>query len=426
MSNTILPSLLSSCFLKKSCFAFLIGSFFCANPIHAQPIEKIYLNPKNPTVQKQSSYIDSLVFLSMETKEGINFNEFANVRLTNDYFLVTDNAAGYLYLYSKTGAFVKQINYKSVISNIPPSYHAKSNEIVFFGNNSNYTLTSKDKVKIQLDWSNPRNLKYFKKYVINLSDTAFVIKEAKPTNYDLIGAYSFYANQYIQPKINTSPLYKDSIGYELSVYEHEKLIRQYFPYNRVNEPKFLFSDESLSVVGSDKPNIYYLMRPYSDTIYQSVNGGITPVYQLVMPLENSLPANFFTEKAPSKAVKENFKRNNGWLFHQVVDFYETAKLIYITIRFFSHYEVMVYDKQTRTAYNATKIKADPSQYNLTLLSQYNMVRSGQRFYKLIKVDLIASFLKLHPEISIPEALAATLQGNTDKNKLLIVSFKLKD
>jgi len=313
-----------------------------------------------------------------------------------------------------------------VISNIPPSYNARTNEIVFFGNNSNYTLTSKDKVKIQLDWSNPRNLKYFRKYVINLSDTAFLIKEAKPTNYDLIFAYPFYGNQYIQTKITTSPLYKDSTGYELSVYEREKLIGQFFPYNRVNEPKFLFSDESLSVVGSDKTNTYYLMRPYCDTIYQSINGGINPVYQLVMPLENSLPANFFTEKAPSKAEKENFKRNNGWLFHQVVDFYETPKLIYLTIRFFSHYEVMVYDKQTRTAYNATKIKADPSQYNLTLLSQYNMVRSGERFYKLFKADLIAGFVKQHPEISIPDALAATLQGNTDKNKLLIVSFKLKD
>jgi len=54
--------------------------------LQAQSVEKIYLNPKNPAVQKQSSYIDSLVFLPMESKEGINLNEFANVRLTNNYF----------------------------------------------------------------------------------------------------------------------------------------------------------------------------------------------------------------------------------------------------------------------------------------------------------------------------------------------------
>lgn len=403
-----------------------MGSFFWINLLQAQPIEKIYLNPKNPTIQKQSTYVDSIQFLPLASVEGIVFNEYANVRSTEKYFLITDNAAGYLYIYTKTGTFLKQINYKSEVKNLYPSYNSKTNEIVFFGNNSNYTLTSKDRVKIQLDWSNEHNLKYFKKYVISLHDTTFAIKKAKPTKYDLIGAYPFYADQYVQTKINTSPLYKDSIGFELSVYEKEQLVKNYFPYNRINEPKFLFSEESTGIALTEQPDHSYLLRPYCDTIYQSVKGVLTPLYQLVMPLENSLPLNFFTDRPDSKSDRENFKRNNGWLFHQIRDFYETPKLIYLTISFFSHYEVFVYDKQTHTAYNANKIKGDAKQYNLSLLTPYNIVRSGQRFYKLLKADLIESFLKQHPEVEVPKELAADANKLSDKNGLLVVAFKLKD
>ena len=403
-----------------------MGCCFLSNQIQAQTIEKIYLNPKNPTIQKQSSYVDSIQFLPLASVEGIVFNEYANVRLTEKYFLITDFAAGYLYIYSKAGVFLKQINYKSEIKNLYPSYNTKTNEIVFYGNNSNYTLTAKDRVKIQLDWSNEHNLKYFKKYVISLNDTTFAIKKAKPTKYDLIGAYHFYADKFVQTKINTSSLYKDSIGYELSVYEHEQLVKNYFPYNRVNEPKFLFSEESAGIALTEKPDLSYLLRPYCDTIYQSVKGVITPVYQLVMPLENSLSPNFFIEWPESKADRENFKRNNGWLFHQIRDFYETPKLIYLTISFFSHYEVFVYDKQTHTAYNANKIKGDAKQYNLSLLTPYNIVRSGQRFYKLLKADMIGTFLKQHSEVEVPKELAADANKLSDKNGLLVVAFKLKD
>ncbi len=403
-----------------------MGCFFFVNNIQAQPIEKIYINPKNPTIQKQTGFVDSIKFTPFESVTGISFNEFANVRLTEKYFLVTDYTAGFLYIYTKTGAFVKKINFKSQTNNLYPGYNAKTNEIVFFGNNNNYTLTSRDKVKIQLDWSNQHNLKYFKKYVIDLNDTSFAIKKAKPNQYDLIGASSLYADQYIQTKITTSPLYKDSTGYEFSIYENEKLVKNYFPYNRVNEPKFLFSEEEVSTTSSDGPNIAYLTRPYCDTVYKLVKGSVSPVYQLVMPVENSLPAIFFSDASVTKTERENFKRNNGWAFHQVHDFYENSRLIYTTISFFSHYEVFVYDKQTHTAYNATKIKGDPKQYNLSLLAGYNVIRSGNKFYKLLKADPLISFFKQNPDIAVPKELSALLQGNSDKNMPVVVEFTLKD
>lgn len=404
---------------------FLMCCFF-VNNIRAQQVEKIYINPKNPTIQKQTSFVDSIRFTPFESVAGISFNEYAIVRLTEKYILISDYSAGILYIYTRAGAFLKKINYKTKVSNLNPGYNTKTNEVVFFGNNSNYTLTSKDRVKIQLDWSNEHNLKYFKKYVIDLNDTTFAIKKTKPNKYDLIDANSFYADQYIQTQITTSPLYKDSIGYEVGIYEHEQLLKTYFPYNRVNEPKFLFSEESVTISSSDTPYISYLSRPYCDTVYKLVKGIISPIYQLVMPVENSLPTTFFTNASATKTEKENFKRDNGWAFQQVGDFYETPRLIYLTIIFFSHYEVIVYDKQTHTAYNATKIKEDPKQYNLSLLTPYNISRIGHKFYKLLKADLIISFFKQNPEVAVPKELSAFLNGNANKNMTVVVEFTLKD
>ncbi len=419
---------LSLSFLRKRSYlpVFLIGCCFFVNAIQAQHVEKIYINPKNPTIQKQQSFVDSIKFTPLEAAAGIGFNEYANVQLTEKYFLVTDYATGFLYIYTKTGSFIKTINFKSLTNNLYPAYIAKTNEIIFFGNNNNYTLTSKDRVKIQLDWSNERNLKYFKKYVINLNDTAFVIKKAKPDKYNLMGAYPFYADQYIQTKITTSPLYKDSTGYEVNIYENDKLVKSYFPYNRVNEPKFLFSEEYVSISSSDTPYISYLVRPYCDTVYKLVKGSLSPVYHLVMPVENSLPTKFFTDASVTKTERENFKRNNGWAFRQVRDFYETTRLIYLTISFFSHYEVFVYDKKTQTVYNATKIKGDPTQYNLSLLTPYNVMRSGHKFYKLLKADILVSFFRQNPGIAVPKELSAFLQGTPDKNMPVVVEFTLKD
>ena len=428
MDNLSIYTFLSLSTYKKCSYlaVYLIGCFFIVNNTSAQQVEKIYINPKSPAIQKQTSFVDSLKFTPFESVAGISFDDYAIIGLTEKYILIVDYSAKILYIYTRAGIFLKKINYKSKISDLYPDYSAKTNEIVFFGNNSNYTLTSKDRVKIQLDWSNKHNLKYFKKYVINLNDTAFAIKKSKPDKYDLINAYPFFANKYIQTDINTSPLYKDSTGYEVSIYENEQLANNYFPYNRVNEPKFLFTRESVSISSSDTPYISYLSRPFCDTIYKIKNDVLSPVYNLVFPVENSLPNTFFTNTLTSKTEKENFESNNGWAFHQVRDFFENSRLIYITISFFSHYVVFIYDKQTQTTYNATKIKADPKQYNLSLLTPNKIIRRGHKFYKILKVDLSISFFTQNPEVAVPKELSALINGKTDKNSSVLVEFTLKD
>ena len=113
-------------------------------------------------------------------------------------------------------------------------------------------------------------------------------------------------------------------------------------------------------------------------------------------------------------------------FTRSLIFVKPSRLIYITMRFFSHFEFFIYDKQTRTAYNATKIKGDAKQYNLSLLASYNAARSGHTFYKLLKADALVSFFKQNPGVTVPKELSSFLQGTPDKNRMVMVQYMLKD
>jgi hypothetical protein len=404
--------------------ALLSYCILCWNYSQAQSIRKIFINPKNPVVQKQSNFVDSIRFIPFEQIESVNLANGA-VRPTKKYYLVTDYGSRILYIFSKTGALVKKISFKELGGNLYPVYQMHTDQLIFFGDNSKYSLTPKDRIKILLDWSNERNLKYFRKFVIDLEDTTFAIVKSRADKFDLMGAEPLLTGHYIQTRISTSPLYPDSIGNELNLYAHNQLLKTYFPYNRINEPRYLFNEERITHSLSDTPSVSYLARPYCDTIYKLAGDSLYAAYQLVLPLENSLPATFFSKPFKDKTERENFTRNNGWVFYQAHNFYETRRYIYTGIRFFMRHDAYIYDKQTNATYSVSKIKPDPQQYNLSLFLPF-IQRSGNKFYKLVDGTELVFFFKQNPDVVIPQELSVFLQSGPAKNTPVLVEYTLKD
>jgi hypothetical protein len=143
-------------------------------------LQKIYLHPKAAGNEKQSIFVYSIRFIPLEVKEGIELTTYNGIEVTKNYFLIKNYADKKILLYSKNGNFKKEVSYKKLGDAFYPVHDEDNNRIVFFGVNKNYTLTSKDRLKIALGWNNPRNKKYFKKYVIDLDDTSFSIKKIFP------------------------------------------------------------------------------------------------------------------------------------------------------------------------------------------------------------------------------------------------------
>ena len=279
---------------------------------------------------------------------------------------------------------------------------------------------------MKLDWNNPRNRKYFRKYAIDLNDSTYTIKRVTPQQNDILHARHFYDDVYGMTEITTSELYKDSLDYELKIYKGNQLVKSFFPYNRINEPKFLYSDENIGWTETDTSYIHFITRPFCDTVYRMVRDSLSPAYQLVLPLENSLPASYFTKPFKNKTERDNYRRNNGWLLHQIYSFYETPRFIYFYVSFFTNYEIYIYQKQSKTTYNLKKIKTDSTQYNLQLLGDYGVSRDHDRFYKTIKAGDLVSFFEKHKDVPVPKELESFIKKNPPATTPVIIEFKLKN
>jgi hypothetical protein len=390
---------------------------------HSQ-LQKIYLHPKANGSEKQSKFVDSLRFIPLDIIPGVELTAYAGIDKTKNYFLVKNYTAKTIIIYSKDGRFIKKINYKKLGEGLSLRYDEQAERLVFFGNNKNYTLTSRDELKIMLDWNNPKNLKYFRKYSIDLDDTTFSIHKETPGQHDIIHAYRFYDDYYWQGEITTSELYKDSLDYELKLYQKDKLVKGYFPYNAIHETRFLYTEENIGVNSTDTPYIHFITRPYCDTVYKMIYDSIFPAFQLVLPLENSLPPSFFTKPFRSKTDRENYRRNNGSMFRQVYNFYETPAFIYFSVGFLSNYESYIYQKQSKITYKAKNIRPDSSQYNLQLLGDYGFSRKGNRIYKTIKAGDLVTFFSQNKNTSVPKELENFLRSNPPATTPVIIEFKL--
>jgi hypothetical protein len=68
---------------------FLIAGMLISSGAHSQ-IQKIYLSPKAAGSDKQSNFVDSLRFIPLEVKEGIELKQYNYVEVTSNYLMIRD------------------------------------------------------------------------------------------------------------------------------------------------------------------------------------------------------------------------------------------------------------------------------------------------------------------------------------------------
>jgi len=389
-------------------------------------LRKIYLNPKSVARESQTKFIDSIRFIPLEIKGGIEKSNSHNITITDKYILLTDYYTKTLFIFSKDGKLVKSLNYGKLGDSFYPNYKEGTKEIVFFGSNKNYSLTPKDLVKIKLDWSNPRNKKYFKKYFLDLNDSSLTIKKDIPNEKDIVRLQPLSKDYYVQGEISVSSLYKDSLDYEMKLYKGNKLIKNFFPYNRINEPRYLYAREMIAISKSDTPNIFNITRPFCDTIYKLFRDSLFATYKVVFPLENSLPISFYTTAFKNKTEQENFHRNNGWLMQQLYILNESPRFIYFQVSYLSNYDSYLYDKQTDLTYKTKNIKPDSSQYNMQLFDTFGTTKAEEKFYKSQKAGDLLNFFSQNKNIAVPKELEAFLESKPPATMPVIVEFKLRN
>lgn len=403
----------------------LLGIFTSTHPLLGQ-VQKLFLNPKVAGGENQSKFVDSIRFIPLEAAPGARFEIYSNIEITENNMFVTDFPNKQILFYSFDGRFIKKVSYKKLGGWLYPNYQKETNQLVFWGLNKNYQLTPTDKIKIELDANNPKNLKYYKKYIIDLGDSNFAIQKAPPTNYEIMGAYRYYDDFYFISKTTASTLYKDSVAFELNIYKDHKLVKSFFPYNRIKEPRFLYYEGSVAMNVTDTPYVRYVTRPFCDTIYKLVRDSMTPVYKLVFPLENALPTSFYTTPFKNKTERQNFDRNNGWLLRQIFNFIETPRFLFFFVSYLSNYESYVYDKGSSVFYKGSKIKGDSTQFNLQLFAGFNLNRRNHKYYVLKKPEEVQAFFKTNKTVPVPKELEHYIQIDAQKLNPILIEFQLKN
>lgn len=182
----------------------------------------------------------------------------------------------------------------------------------------------------------------------------------------------------------------------------------------------------MSLNKTDTAYSHIITRPFCDTIYKLIKDSLFAAYKLLLPLENTLPASFYTKPFKNKTERENFYRNNGWMMRQVYSFYESPRFIFFTIGYLSNFDSYIYEKQTDVTYKTKNIKPDSSHYNLHLLPTFGLMREGDKFYKPQKAADLLAFFDQYKNVPIPKELEEFIKSKPSATSPVIVEFKLKN
>ncbi len=388
---------------------------------YGQPT-KIYLSPKAALSTGQSTLFDSLKFYPLEVNKQTEIARYSYPNISDRFFYISHYSNKKLLIYSKAGKLIKEISYKKLGESAYPRYDKAKQQMIFLFTNRQYNLTEKDLIEIKNGFDKPRNKKYYKKYVIDLNDTMYSLKKAEVTAFDILGAYNLKNDFYCTYQIHVDKDYKDSLDYEVKIYQNEKLVKAYFPYNKQNEPRYLYAQGVGAVTfESGRPDTFYITRPYTDTVYALSNDVITPKYQIVLPMENGLPKSFFETRFKNQTERDNYERNNGWWLGQIHSLIESDRYMLMNIRFFSNYGQYVYDKKTASTYDLRKVKPDSTLYNLPSLmtGSYNRGENN-RFYTLITSEDLKKVYELkNKSAPFPKELEACFKDPKNPTPVIV-------
>ncbi|MEO7308995.1 MAG: hypothetical protein ABIX01_01245 [Chitinophagaceae bacterium] len=386
-----------------------ISALFCclllSLPSFSQ-LRKIYFSPKAARGGNQSLFIDSIRIIPLERIPGVEIDgEYVYPIITDKYIIMKIYNSSKIYLFDREGKFLKEIADKK-FKNQSAGYDKLTNKIIVRSHNKNYTLTERDWLKVSIDYANPRNKKYYKKYEVDLDDPELKVTKSDVNPYEILDASPFYKDYFYNTNIVVSDLFKDTLDYELKIYKNKQPIRSFFPYDKQKEPRHFYGNGNISISSTGFDSIKLFTRPYYDTIYKLQGDSIFPIARMVLPQENSLPTSFFSDPFKNKTARENFEANSGWLMKQIHNFSENNRFIFLTISFFGNYGRYAYDKKTQIAYDYKKIKADSTQYNLPILQAGGTQKDKGRYYAYVKLDALKAAFNKNRDMPWPDSVKA--------------------
>ncbi|WP_462253283.1 hypothetical protein [Ferruginibacter sp.] len=404
---------------------FFCTSFFCSLKCIAQ--EKIYFEPKFTSGGKQSDFVTCNGIVVFETTSESKFDKFSRIIATKKFFVVCDYSAKKILVFNKNGRFIKKFGNKLDFGRL--TYNEEKDGLEMVSQNKTYRLTNKDNAQILEDYQNPKNLKYYRKYFIDLTDTLnFSVHKQKIVHSDILNPVPYINGMHFVNKVTVDKNFTKKEDYELKIYLGDSLLKQYFKYDKKNDSRYIFDGATVFIAPAAKADERWVTHPYDYTIYTLQKDSLYKVYDFVLPLDRAIPADFFAKEFQNKTEKDNYVRQNRKLVKQFYVYNLSPRYINFTMQsMLFEQQQFVYDTKTKIFYNYDKINADSLTYYLPLCKNLSF-NDGSLIYAKISAEDALKIFEEHKKdnIKYPPLLEGYLKTATADSNPVFINFNYRN
>ncbi len=368
---------------------FLCTSQFCNVKIYAQ--EKIYFEPKSALGGKQSDFISNNKIIIFETTPDSKFDKYSQILPTKKFLVVFDYTTKKILIFDKSGKFIKKIKTKLDFGEL--TYNEEKDWLEMVSQNKMYRLTPKDNAQIQEDYLNPKNFKYYRKYFIDFTDTLnFPVQKQKISSADIFKPQPYINGMHFNSKITVDKNFSKPEDYELKIYRGDSLLKQYFKYDKKKDSRYIFNDAEVSITAAATVDTRWVTHPYDYTIYALQKDSLYKVYDFVLPLDRTIPANFFSREFQNKTEKDNYLRQNRKLVKQFYVYNLSTRYINFTMQSMLYEtQQFIYDTKNKIFYNYDKITPDSLTYYLPLAKSLSFSDGQEQYARVSAEDALKIF-----------------------------------
>lgn len=358
-------------------------TIFCLAACYAtmgQNGKELYFQPGFASGANASKVFEEINYIPLETTKKSIFGRIRQLLVSDEYFIIWDADTNFIYFFDKKGKFIKKYR--------PPNCTIKSiqldkakNAIFISGSNKNYNFSPAEVEKMMEDPTNKSFARFTWSAYYDLGDIhkekiqrlkGFSLSLVDPTIFNGNWAYSYiFANRK----------FTDQTEYELKIYDGEKNINQYFPYNKRNDA-YYFKPEQVSFFPTNDPGTLLFTRPYHYGIYKLTSDSTSLLYTLILPFENSLSKAFFANPFRSKNDFDLYREQNGSFVWQIYGVYQVQQYLFFSLDYnrSPRDRNFLFDESTNRFYATGKITADSSNAFLPVLSTSIQYSDGNYLY----------------------------------------------
>lgn len=405
---------------------FFCTSLFCIPKCIAQ--EKIYFEPKFTGGGKQSDFVTCNGVVVFETTPESKFDKYSGIIPTKKFFVVFDYSAKKMLVFDKSGRFIKKIGSKLDFGRL--TYNAEKDRLEMVSQNKTYRLTNKDNAQILEDYQNPKNLKYYRKYFIDLTDTLnFSVRKQKIVNSDILNPVPYIDGMHFVNQMTVDHNFAKTEDYELKIYRGDSLLKQYFVYDKKKDSRYIFDRASVFIAPSAKAaDERWITHPYDYTIYALQKDSLYKVYNFVLPLDRAIPADFFAREFQNKTEKDNYLRQNRKLVKQFYVYNLSGRYINFTMQsMMFEMQQFIYDTKSKAFYNYDKIIPDSLTYYLPVCKNLAF-NDGAMIYARIAAEDALKIFEDHKKdnVKYPPLLEAYFKTATANSNPVLINYNYRN